>query len=687
MANKKLTPLQILYKEFKNAKTDKARNAARLAYESKLNEMYPPRSDRKSAVFNVPEYRNDDLMKNRVAGGQGHRYYNAGNKRRLTEDEVARRSPAVFVDPETGERYVRGFHYTQPENIESILEKGLVATLGPDAVNYQRRPGVWTSFGPGNPMGYDFVNNAYLGSKNYNMQPLEIRIPEEEWKAMPVDHTGQTGSDQVMVFRGSPSKPYGTVNIGGQEKTVAIPAEYISRFEFPKDYEEDYGLGKSLWGYTPLKRTLYKNDRDFFNILPDNIKREAKKSLGEGASYNAMNQYALDNHQRAVKNALVRDKDYMFAPRVEPGRTHSGNEKYDKEFDTAQGLQPNARKQWFYNTDFTTPYDAALAQERPAEVAEGSFVRGYPENPKNVLQEMTPAESRNTNRQLLNMAGDRTTIYDLSRGANLPTLYNNPVLQHYGVEWNLSKQKTEDYLKQAGVRTDLFETDYRFNGRNDPNYDYVRKYYWNWDDTDRYQNNRRENKRKLGRFNEQLYKDKYKARFDELDKASDADPENADLDAMDKVFVDFNAEKHTPEQMKAAREYVFGTPDKYGRSKFGQKDIGTAKMHARNDAALSDEFISKVESDALKLQEEHPSRSITDLEGIATKSEENQNLLDRLAEENYDEALQNIMENKRKSWRRQFTQDSLNRVYGHELGRKIGKYRASRGKPVNPKQQ
>lgn len=214
MANKKLTPLEILYREFKNAKTDAARNDAWRRFEIKRGEMYPARTDRRSAMLRdsaavaarFPE---------KVLGGENHRYYEPGRRIRMTVDETARRSPDVWVDPESGERYVRAFHYTQPENIENILKTGLAARLGPDAKNFQNRAGVWTSMGDANPMGYDYVNNAYVGEKNYRMDPLEIRIPEEEWKSMVVDHTGKTGDDQVMVFRDSPSKPYGTVDING----------------------------------------------------------------------------------------------------------------------------------------------------------------------------------------------------------------------------------------------------------------------------------------------------------------------------------------------------------------------------------------------------------------------------------------------------------------------------------------
>ena len=93
------------------------------------------------------------------------------------------------------------------------------------------------------------------------MEPLEIRVPEEEWKAMPIDHTGKTVNDQVMVFRPSDAQPYGTVDVAGEKAPVVIPPEYISRYEFPKDWETEAKYGnKTLWGYRPTKKEIIVDD-------------------------------------------------------------------------------------------------------------------------------------------------------------------------------------------------------------------------------------------------------------------------------------------------------------------------------------------------------------------------------------------------------------------------------------------
>ena len=344
MANKKLTPLEILYREFKNAKTDAARNDAWRRFETKRGEMYPPRSDRKSAMLRdsaavAAKY------PTKVLGGENHRYYEPGRRIRMNVDETARRSPEVFIDPESGERYVRAFHYTQPENIENILKTGLAARLGPDAKNFQNRAGVWTSMGEANPMGYDYVNGASIDEKGYSMEPLEIRIPEEEWKSMPVDHTGITGKDQVMVFRPSKAKPYGTVNIGVEKAPVVIPPEFISRYEFPKDWETNLGENKSLRGWLPNKPKVYVSDRGFYDKIPKNVVEDAKKELGEGASYNEINQWVIDNRQDLLKNDVT-SKNYNFVADFDRTRLDESKKYFDEHKRVAE-LSPEANKSYF----------------------------------------------------------------------------------------------------------------------------------------------------------------------------------------------------------------------------------------------------------------------------------------------------------------------------------------------------
>lgn len=681
MANKKLTPLEILYREFKNAKTDAARNEAWRRFEVKRGEMYPPRSDRKSAMLR-DSAAVAAMFPEKVLGGENHRYYEPGRRIRMTVDETARRSPKVWVDPESGERYVRAFHYTQPENIENILKTGLVERLGPDAANYQNRPGVWTSFGEANPMGFDFVNRAYLGEKNYNMQPLEIRIPEEEWKSMVVDHTGKTGDDQVMVFRGSPAKPYGTTKVAGVNSTVVIPPEYVSRYEFPENYSSKHPIGgNTLYGWTPTKTQVRVNDEGFVKGLPDNIVNKAYDALGNNASYNDVAQWLTKNNQDELKNAIVNEKLFV----IRDGDVLKGGlrgNSFRSPFNTiGMGLKKTrnnqenvrvlnlpyeAKKDWFLGTEFKTTYELADATEVQPSYSVGSVRKGYDGDAFPL-----GSEAPRTKKFLTDAVGDKASIKSFA-DPNAPRVFKAEDyvknVENIGIKIPMGAREfyPVDYLKNSGVRIEL---------GNPYNNNFARK------------SNKLNDlildtkdplvgasiKHKLGHVDDELYKNKYKERFDAADKADD-------VDAMDAVFEEFQKEKQSPEHVRKRIDYAFDylKPNRI-------KDEERARKNARTKAFMSDEYNAKVRNDAEEMEREFwPAHSAADIEDMARA--QNKNLLDEIAERNYKDELEKIMNTKRYEWRRQLENDSLNRVFGHELGRKIGKYRASRGKPVNPKQ-
>ena len=687
MANKKLTPLEILYREFKNAKTDAARNEAWRRFEIKRGEMYPARTDRKSAMLRdsaavAAKY------PTKVLGGENHRYYEPGRRIRMDVDETARRSPDVWVDPESGERYVRAFHYTNPENIENILQNGLAARLGPDAKNFQRRAGVWTSFGNANPMPYDYVNQASLGERGYAMEPLEIRIPEEEWKAMPMDHTGETVNDQVMVFRPSKAKPYGTVNIAGEKAPVVIPPEYISRYEFPKDWETKmYGGTKSLWGYTPTKKSVRINDKEFAESLTSELFDEAVAALGNDASYNQINQWVVDNRQNEFKNYLM-SKEYkrpyggLNNDELELYSIPEGSEQYHQDIVKWRNMKNNANRQYFGGTDFKTPYDLAAATEKMPKSSDGSI--------GNALQDHSIFNSwekpKRTTEFMTNAVLDAVPIGNIATGSYSAGEYNPFMVK-------LAKSKIEvprlsqhvesgDYLNMAGFRhfdymptvKNRNTTRNAFNG-SVPRYskDELRKFDIDW------RNN--------------FYREGgYKEKVDNFFNNREARPrENGKK--IKTVLDQFQIDLRTPEVMKKRRKAVMGMNDSpYWNGDYEHnmtEPQKVAKARAWNKAVNA--FEHGAYEDALdrteKFYERHPELDRNDL-NVNTKVYQpiKEKVHKELQEKFYPEELQKVRQQLVEDWKKQFTQDSLNRVYGHELGRKLGKYRAIRGKPVNPKQ-
>lgn len=681
MANKKLTPLEILYREFKNAKTDAARNDAWRRFETKRGEMYPPRSDRKSAMLRdsaavAAKY------PTKVLGGENHRYYEPGRRIRMDVDETAKRSPEVFVDPESGERYVRAFHYTQPENIENILKTGLAARLGPDAKNFQNRAGVWTSMGDANPMGYDYVNNAYVGEKNYRMDPLEIRIPEEEWKSMVVDHTGKTGDDQVMVFRDSPSKPYGTVDINGEKAPVVIPPEYISRYEFPKDWTMPLRSGgNTLYGYAPNKKELLVNDRSFVETSSPELVKKAREALGDEATNNQIAQWIVDNAQAENKKFILENNGSVGYGGLRRGEFRNAfpmprnPRRKDVEENIVRNLPYETRRQWFENTEFETPYDFARATEDSPSLSKGVVRRGYEHG--SVFEPGTPAPR--TEKFLNDVVGDKKSFksfiesdgyYDDSffirkaenQGIEVPSAarYSNP----------------HDYLKNAGFRFNLGES-YNRNDARRTFGETPRRYSVD------------EKKAALREWNNDFFRNNYKDKIDAFLDENDPVKAKQQIQEFHDILSSPEVSNH---RRKALKEYIddgfINQLDQYNRN-WRKNPTEYARNKAVTRARIDEGVEDRIFDETEKYLAEHPELDhVNDYDRVLVHVTRTMGpeLYKPLEDKYYEEELQDVRKKIIDEWKDQFKQDSLNRVFGHELGRKVGKYRASRGKPVNPKQ-
>lgn len=124
-------------------------------------------------------------------------------------------------------------------------------------------------------------------------------------------------------------------------------------------------------------------------------------------------------------------------------------------------------------------------------------------------------------------------------------------------------------------------------------------------------------------------------------------------------------------------EHNMTEPQKVAKARAWNKAVNAFEHGAYEDA------LDRTE----KFYERHPELDRNDL-NVNTKVYQpiKEKVHKELQEKFYPEELKKVRQQLVEDWKKQFTQDSLNRVFGHELGRKVGKYRARRGKPVNPKQ-
>lgn len=165
-------------------------------------------------------------------GGANHIY--TGKKMKFKDA-----GQKIYTDDD-GKQYVKFYHWTQPGNVESILSQGLKSGLGPDAKQFEKAPGVWTSYRSDNPMNLNYVTDKYVNEEGFDMVPLEIKIPVEEYEKMAVDHTGATQTSPVAVFRGEPGE-------------VVIPKEYISEYTLPENWTYDYPGSALEWEHDGVR--------------------------------------------------------------------------------------------------------------------------------------------------------------------------------------------------------------------------------------------------------------------------------------------------------------------------------------------------------------------------------------------------------------------------------------------------
>ena len=535
--------------------------------------------------------------------------------------------------------------------------------------------------GDANPMGYDYVNNAFVGDKNYRMDPLEIRIPEEEWKSMYVDHTGKTGDDQVMVFRGSPSKPYGTANVAGENATVVIPPEYISRYDFPKDWTMHFADGSNtLYGYAPNKKEILVRDRGFVETSSPELVKKARETIGDGATDNQIAQWIVDNAQTKNKKYILENNGSVAYGGLRRGEfmdafpMPKNPRRRDIEANAVNNLPYKARRQWFENTVFETPYDFARATEDSPSLSKGIVRRGY--GPQNVFG--PGIEAPRTAKFMNDVIGDQKSFKSF---LNSDSYYDDDLFvkraetQGIEVPSEARYSNPHDYLKNAG---------FRFNMGDWRNPNDARRA----SDSSVPRYSKEDKIAAIRDWNNKFFLENYKGKVDAFLEEKDPLKAKQQIDEFHDIL-------KTPE-IRIQRQKALGSmidenklqPFSYNK-RWMKHPEEYARQRVSGRARLDEEIENKIFDETEKYLTEHPELDhVKDYDQalIHVTRTKGPELYKPLEDKYYQAELNDVRKNIANEWRDQFRQDSLNRVFGHELGRKVGKYRASRGKPVNPKQ-
>lgn len=588
-------------------------------------------SDMSNTFIEDPKYREH------AWGGESHAYYD-GHDARTVPNKVwmQQNSPVVQTD-ENGNRFVEMFHWTNPANVPSILKSGLAESLGPDAGRWQARKGVWTSYGDRNPMSYDYVNNKRITENGFNQVPLKIRIPEDEYNGMRVDHTGQTFDDNVAVFRAPRDVRYGTISFKeagtGKERKekVAIPPQYISEYQLPESWSMKglnergtkipaytypgwrpgmknaqlpnfnlFGLNRALGGdrieHNGVINAFNEDEYRALDLasrqLNDNIRKSPKKAK---QVYLGLYKNDLSLHE-ALKGKLPSDFGVEYG--FKGNKSGKGGEP---SFARRLPMMAHEEKYLSPYTRIKSPYELAAKWNFSETQPNGAFRRGYErqvfgESPEKVDamdvidDKTTPLieDYPRTSKYVSDLMGDRRKISNLMTGPNSTSQSNS--LGKATHDQHVDNQALKD-LRSGYAADDVLHDWYTYNAGIDAN---MIKRAGN-------------QKAVLGVVRPEEFEDKMR--------------------------------KGT----KSYRKMLLNHYDWRFHGEYPEDRNYNSLQKFRNDPDFMTESYAKTFK---------PNKPLSD--------EEREDLVKR--------------------WKEQRSLDSLDRVIGHHYGRKIGKYRASRGK-------
>lgn len=629
------------------------------------NEYYSNR-DGEDAMFLDPY--------GKAVGGDNHFFYESTG-RDIEDYDAERMSPDYIVD-ENGNKFVEFFHWTPKENVPGILKNGLVESLGADAKHFQRRKGLWTSFGPRNPMEKNYNNNAGLDSPDFGMVPIRGVIPYEEWKAMHVDHTGETLDDQVMVFRSPEKSPYGKVILpSGNEENVVIPPQYIEEYKIPKNWTMKLRDGSdefTLPGWVPGK-PLPQSSFDSSNEILRSVDVDPRDLYSPDWTGNIDNDETAENFGRAVNDALRTKKqqdDFKennknhFTNMYKRGNIFYNdysledwnnkadwkklrkrlNDSYSDTFvkklaeeHRARTLGKKAHYDYVMGTKFKTPYDLVMGMEVSPKQQEGSFGRGF--NEEKFLDDIAyNHDYPRVEKFKRNLVMDHAPIsafsdYDLgaARSKGYENLYNkrtqgdrNGLFVQDNPVFKETPTDAYGYAFDAGLR----------------NHDVSR---W-WSEKD----------------------DKLPTRFrGEYDESKPL--KESSMEILHREATSDAAKKRglKPATMYRNRTFDFARP----LSNWGPEDY----------AKVRDQWLYEKEAElaAWTRNANFDPKNLKNVQPIIDERNRIKSMSDNEVREKILESRHNELVN---DWKNKFSADSLDRVIGHHIGRKIGKYRASRGK-------
>ena len=275
-----------------------------------------------------------------------------------------------------GSPIIDAYTWTQIPHIDNILKTGYLAIEGADTENFHKGvKGHWTSNKDNTPMNLNYENGMEVGKigpngENFNEELLHSRLPLGWFQKSPVIHQGPRGSGQysVDVIQAKPGAPEVMIGEGDRRRLekVATPAQFINHIPADK-MREDWTMGsnfdytsQTIPGWHPNKPYVgYTTERAIGRLVPNETLVKMKDEMSRKERVNwFLDQLKDDAGKKSFYQSVLNFEDPLA--------------------DVSEGLQKDALKQFYENPELEnkTAYDIVKMVENPPKVNVGAVTNG-----------------------------------------------------------------------------------------------------------------------------------------------------------------------------------------------------------------------------------------------------------------------------------------------------------------------
>jgi hypothetical protein len=248
-----------------------------------------------------------------------------------------------------GTPIIDAYTWTQIPNIENIKKTGYLAVEGSDTENFHPgTKGQWTAEVDNYPMDENYDNHVEIfkrgkNGETFNEELLHSRLPLNWFQKQPITHQGPRGWNvKVDVIHAKPGSPEVFWGEGKNRRSaqVATPAQFINHIPEDKMRKDWAPVWKKnmLPGSHPNKEDLGGTEEFIFGMTgrdPSGTSvEEQKKAASMMANKDSYAlQYALRNVDKSDKTELQRNADNAFLEDY-VSRTSGNRTPYDLAWQT-----------------------------------------------------------------------------------------------------------------------------------------------------------------------------------------------------------------------------------------------------------------------------------------------------------------------------------------------------------------